>query len=372
MDKQNYTLKEIRKQDIKKYFYKIREKLEKKLRRSNLIKRKRVIKDYRILIQAIFLFITQELSFQRLSDIMAVKYQIVISDTAWRKQILKIAPDFFEATKQCLDESIGNHRKQNYYALDATNLSIQGNKENYFRIHTQYAIDTCYVKYALITDNHTAESMTHFPIEEGSIYFADRAYGKAKQFEYILNNHADFIVRLSPFHIKLFKDYECKEKLDLYENTAGKKFSLKCFFKSKEKVYPIRIIGIKKPLEKQKSSEKKVKRKAQKNQYKVSEKSIEFSKWFIVATSLNVTVTDDEIVEAYRNRWQIELFFKRMKTLLNLRSIRRSSLLYSKSMVFLWLSVGFIICAFQKYLTNCLHLSISNFNVFSLIKYNFS
>ena len=40
------------------------------------------------------------------------------------------------------------------------------------------------------------------------------------------------------------------------------------------KIFPVRIIGTKKPLEKQKISEKKVKRKAQKNQYKASEKSI--------------------------------------------------------------------------------------------------
>ena len=100
--------------------------------------------------------------------------------------------------------------------------------------------------------------------------------------------------------LKLFKDSQCKEKLNLYENISGEKFSLKCFFKNKDKIFPVRIIGTKKPLEKQKISEKKVKRKAQKNQYKASEKSIKFSKWFIVATSLNDTVSDDEIVASYR------------------------------------------------------------------------
>lgn len=372
MDKQNYTLRNIKKQDIQKHFYKIKKILEKKLSNFNLIKRKRIIKDYNTLIQAVFLFITQGLSFQRLSDIMSYKYQIVMSDTAWRKQILKIAPIFLDAAKQCLEENIKNKTKQHYYALDATNLSINGNKSDYIRIHTQYDIDYCCIKYAFITDNHTSESTLHFPIEEGAVYFADRAYAKAKQLKHIISSNANFVVRVSPFHIKLFKDSQCKEKLNLYENISGEKFSLKCFFKIKDKIFPIRVIGTKKPLEKQRISEKKVKRKAQKNQYKASEKSIEFSKWFIVATSLNKTISNDEIVESYRIRWQIELFFKRMKTLLNFHNIRRSSMLYSKSIVCLWLSVGFIICAFQIYLTNCLHFSISNFNIFSLIKYFFS
>ena len=153
--------------------------LEKKLRSFNLIKRKRIIKDYSTLIQAVFLFITQGLSFQRLSDIMAYKYQIVMSDTAWRKQILKIAPVFLDVAKQCLEENTKSNTKQHYYALDATNLSINGNKSEYIRIHTQYDINYCCMKYAFITDNHTSESTFHFPIEEGAVYFADRAYAKA-------------------------------------------------------------------------------------------------------------------------------------------------------------------------------------------------
>lgn len=172
--------------------------------------------------------------------------------------------------KQCLEEeiksNIKSNTKQHYYALDATNLSINGNKSEYIGIHTQYHIEYCCMKYAFITDNHTSESTLHFPIEKDAVSFADRAYAKAKQLQHIISSNADFVVRVSPFHIKLFKDSPCKEKLNLYENISGEKFSLKCFFKRKDNIFPIRMIGTKKPLEKQKISEKKVKRKAQKNQ----------------------------------------------------------------------------------------------------------
>lgn len=81
---------------------------------------------------------------------MAYKYQIVMSNTAWRKQILKIAPVFLDVAKQCLEEeiksNIKSNRKQHYYALDATNLSINGNKSGYICIHTQYNIGHCCMK----------------------------------------------------------------------------------------------------------------------------------------------------------------------------------------------------------------------------------
>ncbi len=93
---------------------------------------------------------------------MAYKYQIVMSDTAWRKQILKIAPVFLDLAKQCLEEeiksNIKSNTKQHYYALDATNLSINVNKFGYICIHTQYGIEHCCMEYAFITDNHTCES----------------------------------------------------------------------------------------------------------------------------------------------------------------------------------------------------------------------
>ena len=96
-----------------------------------------------------------------------------------------------------------------------------------------------------------------FRIEKGAVYFADKSYAKVKQLQHIISSNAGFVVRVSPFHIKLFKDSQCKEKLNLYENIPGETFSLECFFKRKDKIFPIRIIGTKKPLEKQKISEKK-------------------------------------------------------------------------------------------------------------------
>ena len=63
-----------------------------------------------------------------------------MSDTTWRKQILKITPIFLDIVKQYLDENIENNTKKHDYALDATNLSIKRNSSDSICIHTQYNI----------------------------------------------------------------------------------------------------------------------------------------------------------------------------------------------------------------------------------------
>lgn len=381
MDKQNYTLRNIKSQDIKKYSKEISAKLEERLSEKNLIKRKRVIKDYKTLIQAAFAYVTEGLSFQRLSDYMLCNYDIDMSDTAWSKRISQVIPYLFEVAEQCFNETLENNLKEksdnslkqyHSYALDATNLPIEGNPSSVIRVHTQYELDSESVKYAKITDSHTAESTINFPIEKGSLYLADRAYARAKQLEHIVKNNADFIARLSPSHIIFYEDLECKSKIDLHEKISGEDFALKCYVKYESHVFPVMVIGKKKPIEKQEASEKKVRRRAQKNQQKLSQKTVDFSKWFFVVTSLGEKASPEEIVEYYRLRWEIELFFKRMKSLLHLHKIRRSSKSYAENLAKLWLAFGFFACFVKIRLVNELHLNISEYNIFSLIKFSFS
>lgn len=381
MDKYNYTIEKAKIQELKENFERIYEDIEKEFSKTNVIKRKRIIKDYRTLITAVFLYITDELSFQRLSDVMASKYNVVMSDTAWRKQILKIADRFIEISYSCLQKILQQSQKENkhiflnhskYYAIDATNLSTSGKEKTFVRLHVEYDLDTACADYISITDNHVGETLNHFKVKNNALYLADRAYGKSKQMEHIVNENADFILRISPHQIKLFKGSDCKERINLSEYLSENEFSLICYVKHKKHVFPIKVIGIKKPIEKQIISEKKVKRKAQKNQNKLSQETIDFSKWFIVATSIIDDTSSAEITDLYKLRWQIELFFKRMKTHLRLRKIKHSSSLYANCIVKLWLSLGFIICSTKFALLNDLNFNISEFNLFSLIKYFFA
>lgn len=172
-----------------------------------------------------------------------------------------------------------------------------------------------------ITDNHTAENISLLPIEEQSLYLADRAYGKARQLAHLADNQADFIIRITPNRLNVYADKECRQRIDfpslLSEPITS--FSMHAFFRYSGHTYPIRIIGEKLPEEKQSDAEKRVRKKAAKNRNKLQESTILFSKWLIVASTVNDSVAGREILAAYRQRWQIELLFKRSKTLLGLK-----------------------------------------------------
>lgn len=200
----------------------------------------------------------------------------------------------------------------------------------------------------------------------GALYLADRAYGKASQFAYIIDRQADFIFRFSPKGLKLFYDKDCKNKIHCEDLLIEKNISLNCYFKFESTVYPMRLVVAPIPTEKHESIEKRLHRKASKKQYLISDRFIQFSKWVFIATSISGSVADKDILDIYRSRWQIELFFKRAKSLLHFHKLRRSSSFYMNTVVLLWVAVVSFVSAVAFSLSLYFNFDISLFNLFSL------
>lgn len=372
MDKQNYTIKDIKIQEVRKKFREIQHFIEKELERHKLIKRKRIIKSYAVLLRAAYLYIIDNLSFQRISDKMSCVYGVTMSDTAWKKQLTKVAPVFASAamryiahkgTEIPVSESVLGYSSA--YALDATVIPAEGKSGTVFRLHTQYSLVKNVAAKIHVTDCYSAESVEHYDIASGALYLADRAYGRASQFAHMMDKQADFIFRISYRGVKLFDDATCTNRVNFKSLLRDKKTSVYCYFEFKKTVYRIRLIAAPIPVEKHDSVEKRVRRKAARKQHSISDTSVKFSKWVILATSLT-DISDEAILDTYRLRWQIELFFKRAKSLLHFHKLRRSTAPYMQTAVLLWVAVVFSVSALALSLSPCFRFDISPFNLFSL------
>lgn len=89
-------------------------------------------------------------------------------------------------------------------------------------------------------------------------------------------------------------------------------------------------------------------RKASKRQGKLKDKTIEFAKYVIVFTTLPEQVfTTTQILEWYRIRWQIELVFKRFKSLAKLGHLPKNDASSSRA----WLYGKLFVCLLAEKLT---------------------
>lgn len=375
MDKLNYRIKWYEKQGVRSKFRKLFKEVEKGLERQKLIKRKRVIQNYTTLLRAVYLYLADQLSFQRLSDEMASLYKVVLSDTAWRKHFIKLTPVLFSVM---LNDVVAQSKQWHYckrrnilsrfqtYLLDATRFSVQGGTTTAVQVHTQISLTDLSDLFMLITNHHTAESVKNFKLQKGALYLADRAYGRATQLAYLIQHGSAFIIRISPTQIALYKDKECKNKIDWKQILTKSSFSISCYIRLLDqkdmKSFHIRLVGRLLPPDKHPAIEKRIRQKSSKRQNILKGSSLEYSKWVLLATSL-FEVKNCDILNFYRLRWQIELFFKKTKSLLHFHKLPRSSSLFQSALVSLWL---FFVLLLSQISFSCTPSPFSNFNTFSL------
>ena len=375
MDKLYYTQTGRENQEIEERIIEIQKKCIEQLKGSPCIQRKRILTDEHHLLIAMIRYIFCKLSFQRLSDFMARNYGIVMSDTAWKKQFKKCAVWFLQIAKNLFSEELSRHPNGktilNYakvYAVDATEIPQEGQKNTNIRIHTTYSLTQNCVTETVISDNHTAESILHTTLEEGSLYLADRGYGRATQFAALLETGADFIIRIAPTNIRLYTDETCRNRVEfsvLLSGTAAERLSLHCWFRVRKKVYPLRITASRIPEEQTEAAEKRVRAKASKSGRKILETTILFSRWVVLASSLPTAIKGRDLFHVYRLRWQVELFFKRCKSLLNFHKLRKSNSDYLFAVASDFLAIVYLVSSLVSRFSELFSLT-SLFDSFSL------
>ena len=204
--------------------------------------------------------------------------------------------------------------------LDGTAISGPGSSGTDWVLHSRYQPGHGFSGFDL-TDRHGAETLERHRFNPGEIVIADRIYARGKGLRHVLEQQADFIVRagwrslaLRDEHGQLFdllarlKDLQAGEIADFQVDVAVGRCKL-----------PIRLVVQARQDDQAQASLQRVKRKAQKNGRAGDPRSQEAARYMIIATSLDPeNHPAASILALYKMRWQIELAFKRLKSLLNI------------------------------------------------------
>jgi hypothetical protein len=205
---------------------------------------------------------------------------------------------------------------------DGTDESCTGSKGTDYRMHYLMDLFTLETIEMKLTDYQEGEKLSQYTeIQPGDIVAADKMYGTLKSIEYALSCGCDYVLRLKT---KPFNLYDEAEKLvDISEKIKdmqeGSYTELKLHYKRGKELQPVRLCIYRKTDKENVNSEKQL---IKSNSSKVidrnhlSDNQKFYSKYVIVATSMSETPA--QILALYRQRWQIELLFKRLKSIFNL------------------------------------------------------
>ena len=174
-----------------------------------------------------------------------------------------------------------------------------------------------------ITGQSTGESLKNLTLAKGCLVIADHVYGTIKSIEHCLASGGDFIIRIKN---KAFNIYDAGGRKLVFADwlrTVGETAEeLNAYVRNSEKkLVPLRICACKKTKAEIAAEKKRIKKMESKKQMKLSNETVFTHNYMFVITSLPAEISAAEILSCYRLRWQLELVFKRLKSLLQLGSI---------------------------------------------------
>lgn len=281
-------------------------------RNTGAFKRARGVNDPRALLRMFLAYATTN---QPLSGVIAWAEAIGIASMSpsafmyrlenaeqWLSQLISdVLNDVLEAPP-----GINSYRLR---IVDATVINGPGHNSVDWRVHA--FVDPLAAKITAIdiTDQHKGEGFGIHPLKKHDLVLGDRGYGYARSIFQAKYKDADVLVRLNPLGIRLcdgsknvvnWSEMEqsvpqvgpIEFSLLLPEPPPKKEKGYKNWpLKDAQSWLPVRVIGV---------------------------RSIKGKVFWILTTAPIELIDPPTILKLYRLRWQIELFFKRLKSLLHI------------------------------------------------------
>jgi hypothetical protein len=221
--------------------------------------------------------------------------------------------------------------------IDASAICHPGAEGTTWRLHLTYDLSGGTDDFEL-TDDSGAERLTRFTWQPGDIALGDRGYARPGDLAPVLDSGADFVVRTGWNSLRLLTPE--REPFPLFAALAKVKInaaSQTVLVHTHDPAQPflkLRLIIGRLPPKKAEIARKKVMARAVKAGKKVDPRSLQAAEFVLLLTSLTEEHKPEAILELYRLRWQIELLFKRFKSLLGLADLPAKQRNLARSWIF--------------------------------------
>ena len=210
--------------------------------------------------------------------------------------------------------------------IDGSTISEPGATGSTWRIHYSVQLSTLQCDEVHVTDTSVGESFEKFKISPGDLLIGDRGFGNRKNVRYVTEQGGFVLVRINAISLPLQLPEGGKFNLLTHLRTLhGSKigdWDVTAICTDGKTIHG-RVCAIRKSKEAARIAQEKTARESKKKGHKIKPETLESAEYIFVFTTLPRTCAAAVVLETYRARWQIELAFKRLKSLLGLGHLRK-------------------------------------------------
>lgn len=222
--------------------------------------------------------------------------------------------------------------------VDGSSISEPGSTGSDWRIHYSLQLTHLRCDSFKITSPKVGEDFQRYDVAPGDLMMGDRGYCKRKGITYVLNQGGQVLVRFHSTNLPLLtyrgKPFSPLERLrSLKPGRAG---DWNVWYQSPDNKDLVkgRLCGIRKSKEAIELAKHKLRKNAARQQRELKPETLEYAEYVILFTTVNRHwLRAEEVLEMYRRRWQVELAFKRLKSVVGIGHLPK----YSPESCIAWL-----------------------------------
>ena len=299
-----------------------KERVEELAYATGAFSRARKVADPETLLRLLLMWTVGEQSLMDTSALAAEAELADVSDAALIKRFHKCGDWFGGLLGEVLIEQNANlPRGLRVRVIDATTISRGGSRGTDHRVHLGVDLGSNRIDSAELTPVTGGETFDRFTFRAGEILVADAAYGQRPALANVDRAGAYFVVKFPWSNVPL-------------ETVDGAPFDLFGWLRTLPEAAPgqafvqfrapdhqpvrCRVVAIRKSEPAAEAARQKALRERNKRGTAIDLRTIEASSYTFVLTNLPVEISPDSVLSLYRLRWQIEMKFKTLKSVIHL------------------------------------------------------
>ncbi len=191
-----------------------------------------------------------------------------------------------------------------------------------WRVHAAFDLPAERFGHFELTDEHGGEQVDRIPVVAGEIRIGDRVYLQPDRIAAVLAAGGDVVVRAGWRNARWLDQQGKPVDLAAELSRANDRIDRPVWI-GRKKGHPLamRLVALRKSDAAAEVGRRQVRRQARKAGYTPSRETLDAASWIIIVTSLpNDSFSTDDVLALYRLRWRIELGFKRLKSLIGLKT----------------------------------------------------
>jgi len=209
--------------------------------------------------------------------------------------------------------------------VDATVVCEPGATGSTWRLHYMIDLTTLTCEQVHVTQPVEGETLTRFAVHKGDVLMADRGLAHRRGIVHVVKRGGDVVVRMNLTNVPL-EDAKGRKFLllpQLRKLSIGQARSWSAIMRTEDGAIDVRVCALKKSAEQTRKAQEKLRKEDAKKGRCVRPDTLEAAGYITVLTTLQHE-SAEKILDMYRYRWQIELAFKRLKSLLHLGHLKKT------------------------------------------------